>query len=444
MLNFFSLLAEHVVWYLICVTVVLTGLCYLLRRYIFSLIDPLFFFLVINESFCIAEVLFMWHFRMIDQRVTLNYVLTETAMIAGVLQFRPRPREEALVPPPGAGIPRLSFRVLYQLSLALFVALHLLVYAERGIPVLQDTRLSIYQSTGWGIVDRAFDVLLVIIVYYLIDLLRRRRWMFAEWMSLLVVVTIELLSGAKIAVLEIFFIAGLASYFMGTHRRFFSLRSRAFLVSVLVAVAAALAVVTIQSRNSVESGLDLSPVDSLVLRLVASGDAFVYAYPENFVTYLDGSHPVSAVLKEYLAFFRLVPDADLPAHIGVQLSQYFTGNGSMFQTNAKPNLFGLVYFGFWGSIVYSYLTGSLIGLVRCTLMTRLPRHWIGGIIFALLSLGTIELVNETDAANRYVIDTIFVFLPLVVLASAIAAGLKARPVAAETGLSSGAGEEQPT
>jgi hypothetical protein len=43
-----------------------------------------------------------------------------------------------------------------------------------------------------------------------------------------------------------------------------------------------------------------------------------------------------------------------------------------------------------------------------------------------------------------VIDTIFVFLPLVVLASAIAAGLKARPVAAETGLSSGAGEEQPT
>jgi hypothetical protein len=429
MLDFFSFLAEHVVWYLICVSVVLIGLCYLLRRHIFSLTDPLFYFLVINESFCIADVLFMWHFRMIDQSITLSYVLTETALFAGVLQFRPRPREEALVPASGAGIPRPPLRVLYQISLALFVVLHLLVYTERGIPVLQDSRLSIYQSTGWGIVDRVFDVQLVIIVYYLVDLLRFRRWMFAEWMSLLITVTIELLSGAKIAVLEIFFIAGLASYFMGTHRRFFSLRSKSFLVSVLVAVAAALAVVTIQSQNSVESGLDLSPVDGLVLRLVGSGDAFVYAYPENFVTYLDGSHPVKAVLKEYLAFFRLVPDANLPTHIGVQLSQHFTGNGSMFQTNAKHNLFGLVYFGFWGSIVYSYLTGSLIGLVRCTLMKRLPRHWIGGIFFTLMSLGTISLVNEPDAAHRYVIDTVIIFIPLVVVASTIALGLKTRPAA---------------
>ena len=57
------------------------------------------------------------------------------------------------------------------------------------------------------------------------DVLRRRRWKFVEWSSLLTVVADRDIYGGKSAVLELFFIAGLASYFIGTSKTYFSLRS---------------------------------------------------------------------------------------------------------------------------------------------------------------------------------------------------------------------------
>ncbi len=417
MLQFLALLADHPVSYLACIAVSFCSVLFLFRRYFFSFIDPLFFFLAVNESMCITDVFFMWYYGMATPHVALNYAMTETALFLGVLQFRaPGLRNP---PPPASTAATNALRVLYWVALPLFVGLNLLIYVERGIPLLQETRLVIYRGSGWGSLDRAFDVLSVVIIYYLIDVLRRRRWRFAEWLSLVTVVLIELMSGAKIAVLEIFFVAGLASYYLGTAGQLFSIRSKYFRAGAVLASCSAIIVIAIQGRNGTESGPESNPIVALGLRLVSCGDAFIYAYPNNFVLHIDGSHPVKALLAEYLAFFRIVDARDLPVHIGVQLSEYFTGHGEEFQTNAKHNLFGLVYFGYWGSILYSYLVGTVIGLVRCVLLRARRRNWSAGIVFVLLSLGTIQLVSEPDVLNRYAIDIALVFLPLAGLATGI-------------------------
>jgi hypothetical protein len=424
MLTFFTLLSDHLVWYITCLVVVVVCVYYLMRRHFFSVIDPLFTMLMINETFCIADVLFMFHFGMIDARITVNFILTESALFIGILQFGAITRLTSPPLLPATGKPALALRIAYYLSIVSFVALHLLVYAGRGIPVLKVSRVGTYQEHGWGIMDRIFDVLFVIILYYLMDVLRRRRWKFVEWSSLLTLLAIEILSGAKIAVLELISIAGLASYFIGTAKTYFSLRSNYMRIGVLVAIASAFAVVTIQSHSVDKGEQQLSVLDTLVFRLVASGDAFMYAYPNGFIETIDGRNPLRAVLKEYLAAFRIVPQDELPENIGAQIVDHLTGNGGEFQTNVRCNIFGFVYFGFWGSILYSYLVGTSIGFVRYILRRKLPQNWVGGVIFTMMSIGTISIIDDPDYVNRYVIGILVIFVPLVFLASALATAIR--------------------
>jgi hypothetical protein len=294
---------------------------------------------------------------------------------------------------------------------------------------LKESRNEIYRQQGWGIVERLMDVLLVVIVYHLIDQLRRRRWKAADWGVASAVLAIQVLSGAKIAVLQLFFIAGLESYFNGTARQYFSLRSRFFRISGLVALMGALLVIAIQGSGDSQGDPQLSAVGRLVLRLVASGDAFIYAYPDGYANQLDGSNALGAVLKDYLTTFRIVSPGSLPVHLGVQIADHFTGQGDKFQTNAKHNLFGYVYFGFWGSILYSYLVGSSIGWVRYGLCRRLPQSWLGGAVFILMSLGTIYMISEPDDLNYYTIGIIVGLVPLALIGSIIA--YAARPAPAD-------------
>ena len=427
MLTFLVLLADHFYWYITCVAIAGSGLYLAFRRQIFALIDPLFFFLVINEAFCIADVLFMWKFKMADGDITLNYVLTETALLIGILQFRGASNKgpKSAVP---LGKPSLTLRTLYSLSLILFIGLNLVVYLARGVPLFQKSRLAIYNvGGGWGLFARSFDVFLVIIMYYLMDIARRRSWRFSEWGTLAIVAVIEILSGAKIAVLEIFFLAGLASYFMGSERLFFSFKSRSFKFAVAISILTALGVAAIQSRNSNSDSGTVNSFGVLAYRMVSCGDAFIYSYPSRFAAHLDGSHPLEAIFEDYLSFFRIVPQEYLPVHIGIQIAQYFTGESNI-QTNAKHNLFGLTYFGYWGSIVYSYLVGSAIGFVRGPFRRKLlPQNWVGAILFMMLSLGTVGMINEPDVLNWWIIGILVFLIPLIIFSNALAYSLKSLP-----------------
>jgi len=431
MLTFFVLLSDHLVWYLICLVMVVACVYFLMRRHFFSVIDPLFFMLMINETFCIADVLFMLHFGMIDTRITANFILTESALFIGILQFGAITRLTSPPLLPATGKPALALRILYGPSLVLFVALHLLLYAERGIPVFQISRTQTYGEHGWGIVDRLFDVLWVIILYYLMDVLRRRRWKFVEWSSLLTVVVIEILSGGKSAVLELFFIAGLASYFIGTSKTYFSLRSNYMRIGVLVVIASAFAVGTLQRYGVSKDTQELSTLDMLVIRLVNNGDALIYSYPNGFIERLDGRNPVRALLKDYLSTFRIVSPDELPEHIGAQIVDLQGGNGKNFMTDANHNLFGYVYFGFCGSILYSYLVGGTIGFVRYTMRRKLPQNWVGGVIFVMMSFSTIFGISQPDEVPRYVIGILVIFIPLVFLASMLATAIRSSSRASE-------------
>lgn len=415
MLIFYETLFDHLPVFLVLVLGVGIGLFLLIRRHIFSLFDPLLYYIVVNETFCIADVIFMHHYGLIESRYYINYMLTETALISGILQFKP------LFPKEAVGMPSTTSPTLtafFRLALPVFIGINLFVYSQRGIPLFLESRTIVYAvGGGFGILRRLSDVLLVVIMYYLLDTLRRRRWNSFEWISLAAVVLIQAFSGAKIAVLNLVFAASLFSYFNGTINTNNSLRTKRLIKRLILAsVGALLIVAKIQSSGTeMVAGRQINLVGQVAARLVMSGDAFIYTYPDRSIELLPNRNPFGAMFREYLTFFRVASPEDLPRHLGAQITNQFLSQDSGFQTNEKHNLVGYLYFGFWGSILFSYIIGTIIGSIRYILPHKYPQTWVIGIPFIIIALNSPLAVNELDALHQSILNIIIIFLPMAFL-----------------------------
>lgn len=412
MYYFYILLLEHLSAFIALLLAILCLLYLLFRRHVFSIFDPLLYYAVITEGFCIADVVFLYQFDLIEQKYLVNYLLTEAALFAGILQFKP----VLPVPPPSELEPvPVSLWVAYQISLLLFVGFNLLLYSQRGIPLLAESRLEIYAvGGGWGLVGRSFDFLIIVIIYYLLEVRERRSWRPAEWLGFLGVLVIQVLSGAKSAILAVVFVAALHAFITGGSKRAGAESHRLLRGMAVAAVAGFIIVAAIQKYDMEVAGTEVPLLGQAAMRLVANGDALVLSYPNGFVEEIESSHPIGAVAKEYLAFFRVSSPEQLPDHIGVQISRAFGGR-DMTQTNAKHNLFGYVYFGAVGAIVFSFMVGTCIGAARYRLLRMTSRRWIWAVAYILVNVAFSAAASEWDGVSRSVIAVLIFVLPVALL-----------------------------
>lgn len=70
-----------------------------------------------------------------------------------------------------------------------------------------------------------------------------------------------------------------------------------------------------------------------------------------------------------LAMFRLVAPASLPEPLGFQIFRAVYGSVDFVGPNPRHNVFGVVYFGIFGAIIYSLVLGVMVGFFR----NRIPR-----------------------------------------------------------------------
>lgn len=415
MIDFYITLTEHLGFFAL-LTALIFGFLYLLfRKHIFSIFDPLLYYILITEAFCIADVVFMGYYELIKTKHVVQYLLSEAALFAGIFLFRAR------IPPPLTDKKDQHgyiLRYLYRLSLVLFVGLNIFVYTTRGIPLLVENRLEIFRGGGgFGFIARMFDVLIVIIIYFLLEVHRQRGWRWREWTALLLIATIQVLSGAKSAALTLVFIVSLHAFYSGG----FSggeLRSRRLLKQLtLAAVGGFLIVAQVQISDVEIGGRNLTLLNQAALRFVNNGDAFIYAYSDNLIDRLDDSNPMGALFREYLAFFRFATPEQLPMHLGMQMSKAYNGLDATTQTNAKHNIFGYVYFGTLGGVLYSFLLGVGISLLRYKILGRGRRSWQFGMVYIVLNLGMLTSASDWDNSSRAILNVIFILFPLAIISS---------------------------
>ena len=423
MAEFYILLLEN---FPIFVALLLTNgavLYFLFRKRISSFFDPIFYMIVITESFCITDVMFMALYDIIESRHFVQYMFSELALFAGILIIPRFEDKYANVEPVRSEFELL--RVLFWLSLFLFLILNVFIYSVRGIPLLLDNRMAVYQDGGGlGFISRVLDVLLVIVFYYLLEVQRRFGWTWREWVCLGVIALIQVLSGAKSSVLTLVFIAALFVFISGPaaegNEKLMRLIKRIF----ILAVGGFLLIAQVQVSDVEVGGRKLSVLDQAALRFINNGDAFLYAYPSNVVDSLDGSGSISAVLREYVAFLRVAPPDQIQTHLGLQLTRKFIASDSINQTNAKHNLFGYMNFGEIGGVIYSLVLGLIIGLVRETLFKKRAYSWLAGVPYIILNIGFLSAGSDLDNSSRAVLNVVFVFYPLVLAAYFLSSGAR--------------------
>ena len=419
--SFFQLVFDNPGLYLTYLLLSSLAYAFIFRKYIYSLFDP-FILLVISICFGTADVFMMYHNDHISTYYFRSYACTQALFILGFLLIRP-------IKPPSAKQGAtwqlrkpndLRVTVLYYVAAITFVASQMTSFVVAGIPLLMESRLMIYrESGGVGILGRIIAVTSVITIFLLLDrhFARQKRplaaKLFDTFMGLFTVVAL-LSSGAKSALLGIVFLGFYYEFFFRNFRGYAETIKKIKSLQrklLILAVIGAFAVITVDLAMT--DNASLNPLLLMILRFVQSGDIYMYAYPDSALEMMTWNNPLTVVFTDVLGLLRIIPWANLPENLGSQLYQYFVASDQIIGPNPVHNVFGLFYFGYFGSMLYSFAMGFFLSFIRNKFIYLVPRNKLGGVLLALVTLPLMAVYVDVSLAVSNFDNVLLVGFPLI-------------------------------
>ena len=401
------------------------------RRYIYSIFDP--FALHLFMSTCgYSVVFFLYYLNLISSYYFFSFLLTQTAFFIGFLTIKPINIKNVIRNSCNARI-RFSAtaKVLFYISVLLYVPSQLLVYYYAGIPLFMESRLeTFFGGSGFGIFNRIIPVtstIVSVILIYKIFFIKGRGFLerLLDAFLILFIIATGFLSGSKATFLGLIFIMFFVVFFnyraaySVTRRLLHKIRKRQWQLFV-IAVIAAVAVVAVQTAWEYGDTNALNPLVAIAMRFVNTGDVYVLAYPKNYLARMEGGNPFLALFGDMFGMARIIPWEDLPKNLGLQLYQSHYHTALIAGPNARHNVFGLHYFGPYLSVLLSFFLGLLVSYLRNILFSRVGLSVTGMVVYIIFAVNAFSLeVAPPYAVGQYV-SIIVIFIPVYV-ASAIMA-----------------------
>lgn len=406
----FSLLAlQHMESYL-----VLWLALFVLYRLVFwktvqSIADPLYFFVIFTNSICTANVIFLAIYDQIKVYYTLTYLFSEAALIIGILVFaRPQP---VLAPqtPSAEFIKKLKFGIL--LTMAIAIGANLMIYANRGIPLLLESRNDA-NAGGFGILLRVSQVAtaLFVLFYYVkkritgVPNSKFERLLF--WISIL----FGLLSGYKAFFLFYIFVH---FFTMGRTPPIPLKKKVIFGVGATILMMGMFSVV-------LETTEIAQVVPALLTRLLASGDVYYMAYVNDTIDLLPPQGFFYQLFGSLLASFRVVSWDAAPLNYGYAINEVVNKNDLLFGPTFRYNVLWLLLTKSPTlTVILSFAVGAIIGLLNSALLRckKLDLRFIVILFFYYKSfmfiLGPDHAINDIVlSATIFIFIAVMIFLPV--------------------------------
>jgi oligosaccharide repeat unit polymerase len=354
---------------------IITVVCYLfiLRKQLYSIFDPLFYATVFG-AFATTCVVFLWWRDLIDTKYFIQFACTECAFFIGIMLFKPINFNNITIRAVDGGDQRRFLNALYMVSATTFIFTQAISYATLGVPFLLDSRLSYYaEGGGIGALGRIIGVSWSFSCYLLIYRLARnsgtgRRMHLPDIFVGIALLTSVVLSGSKSGLLQVIFLIFYSRFML--RRESSGAAADKFLrrLEKTIMIAAVFGAILIVSVKAGGGAMDGS-IFVLLQRLAANGDVFFMAYPTHIIDTLSPRGGFLALFGSLLVMFRLVAPASLPEPLGFQIFRSVYGSVAFVGPNPRHNVFGVVYFGVLGAIIYSLMLGVMVGFVR----NRIPK-----------------------------------------------------------------------
>lgn len=400
------------------------------RKSYLSFLDP-FIFNLLYSVFGFSVVIFLYATDSMPVKYLYSYLLTQAAFFCGLFIYKPLSRDQ-LLEQLTAKTPlieeALFMKLLFLLCSIVYVFAQLVTYKFVGIPLFMESRTGAYaDSGGLGILGHIITVLgpasTFMVVYFLFTPGKSIRLnIYLVLFSLFLLLTFAL-SGSKSLFMNAGFILFIYLILNAPQLKKSFLRIRRFELYLLIAgLAFAFFTIVIQA-NSNDVSKD-SALKVFLFRLVASGDTYFFSYPDGTIETINGSKGFLALFGDVFSTIRLVPRESQPQILGLQLFQNFYDSDIITGPNARHNVFGYVYYGFYGSIAFSFAIGALLSFVRNKLLFILKSNVFGQLAFMFLYLNLTFIETDPPVAITGVENVLLIFPAFIIAAMLLYIPLK--------------------
>ena len=396
------------------------------KRQVYSLFDPLVLFLFFS-AFGATDVIFMYRRKLISDYYFSSYILTQIAFSIGLIIIKPI-NLQALKNKQNKGDyyryhkkgNLLYIKLFFTISSVICIMSHLATYIFLGIPLFLQSRLDLFADSGGFSVLQRFNQITPIIVIFLgahLALFSQKKTMkFFIYLSILAVIIFSFLSGSKSTFIVIVFAS--FYYWLWSLKLGYKLSNTKLLLKLakyrqrikkyqVVCFVAAL--ISTLAVLMITRGEQVNLLASLFRSLVNRGDVYIYAYPNGVIERLEQVNPLLAIFRGPLGKIGLFDSKDLPDYLGIELFRYhFRDIDVRLGPNPRHNVFGLLYFGYYASILYSFVLGITLGFIRNRLFYLVPSTVMGGLIYTLSALIFSGLENDVTLVVAKVLNAFLV------------------------------------
>ncbi len=421
--SFGLLLNDNIVLYGIILFITIILYFFLFKKLYISILDPLIFSTVFS-CFGFSVVLFLYFTQSILLKYLVSYLFTQVAFWIGLFSFKSLTIPQIIEKQKIIKFQNeeLLVKIFFIITSFLYISIQLISYIVVGIPLLLGTHIDIYSNSGgWGILGHFLDVIKPVSIFLLIHFLLKKSTSYFlliyKYFFGLLILIFTILSASKGEFMSIGLILFCYLILNGYNlKRIFSNLKRIEIQLILVGIVFVFITIVAQSKLV---GDDSNAIGVFLFRLVAAGDTYYFSYPNANIESISGSNSFLALFGSILSIFRIIPFSAQPVVLGVQLYRMFGDTDLTAGPNARHNVFGYVYFGFYGSIIFSYILGFILSFIRNVYYFKLKKNIIGQVLFVLLYTNFVAI--ETDPpmviSNLEIIILIF---PLILLITVIA------------------------
>jgi oligosaccharide repeat unit polymerase len=388
---------------------------FIFRSQIKSLLDP-YFLAIVSSVFCLTDVFLLYFTDSISFYLFLSYLLTQFGFFLGLYFFKVKKKVYISDKINVEKNKRNSLIAFYFFSFVYLIS-QCIIYKLKGIPLFMESRLETFASGGGtGVLGRISDVCSIFSLYAFFLVIKIDKFRISEvpkYIILLMIFTTFFLSGSKSSFLIVFSVFWCFIIFAqikgGNYLVYFRLLKNNLKLILIISFIVVFFIIYVQSLNpTITSDNSLNPVLALCLRFVHSGDIYWYAYPNNVYLKIKSDQWFAALFNDTLGLLRVRDWSTLPEAIGITFKNIHHPSDVPQGPNARHNVFGLIYYGFFGSVVFSFGIGVVLSFIRNKLPYILRADIFGGATFTYLMCRGASIDSDPMLTVTYFNNIIFI------------------------------------
>lgn len=406
----------------------------ILRKHMYSILDPIVF-MILSCVFSTADVMFMYFKGMVNSYYFVHYCITESLMILGIIIFSKINlknnrdfHKDIKYKNVNQNNEKKIHNLIYIFTSFLFNLTIVFIYYKFGLILLNKatSRLEIYKNMGilYLIIIMAKPTYAYLLVWRC-SLKTKKISKIFDLFNLLFFTSFLMLSGSKSDFIIVLF--ALFYYVMHLNKNQNSKSKQIMKINKTLNFLFIMSIIVAITISNITANKGEKTLDNFMFRLVDYGDIYPLYYLSGLQ--FDGGNfangfiiifsPIIVLFQKLVGIFNIKVVDEFPKLIGLRLSQAVYNTDTIAGGNSRYNIFGLFYFGYIGSMVFSFLSGFMIGFSKDKLYKILPNNTYGSIIYMIVSMAAINNISDPSMGIPFLIENLFYYLFIYMISSMI-------------------------